>query len=290
MAVTIPSSATRQPDDALAMDAEGARSASFAWKAPYDDLEGAADSIAPGDAMPSGDPGTDWKVAGWGLRRVNADYGVLTVHCRRTDPTTTSQSGTSTTPFREVYSLKSVRNDVSVLAYCSASPSGPNRAAVERWMREPDAKLASEFKYREADGGVVDMNEEPLLKNTVPLVRKLMKGVERVIRFYAQLTRRRSYYAPPAGVFEKLSYIDTPPSPAAGTTLAPDGVSAVISSHQWLKVQDDCDEQQDHTWMRTESWIGIPKGDDPDDSPWDADLYGANRWQMPHDASDPNQE
>ena len=57
---------------------------------------------------------------------------------------------------------------------------------------------------------------------------------------------------------------------------------------RWLKAQDDCDEQQDHTWMRTESWIGIKLTDDPNSSPWDPDLYGPNRWQMPHDASDPS--
>ena len=187
-----------------------------------------------------------------------------------------------------MYSVKSVRNDVSVLAYCSDSPSGPNRAAVERWMREPDAKLAAEFKYTDADGNVVDMNDDPLLENTVPLVRKIMKGTERVIRFYPQLTIRRSFYAPPQDVFEKLSYIDTPPTPSGEKTLSPSGLTTLIRAHQWLKVQDDCDEQQNGTWMRTESWIGIEKSSHSEGDPWDEDLYGESRWQMPHDASDEN--
>ena len=67
-------------------------------------------------------------------------------------------------------------------------------------------------------------------------------------------------------------------------------MDALINAHQWLKVQADCDEQQDGTWMRTESWIGILKTDKNNGTPWNADLYGENRWQMPHDASDPNQQ
>jgi len=280
MAVTIPSGAKRQPSDALAMDAEGGRSASFSWKGPFDDLESAAESIAHGDAMPS-DPGTAWKVDSWELRRTNADYGVLTINCKTSDATDTSQEGGGgTLPFRDVISVKSVRNDVSILAYCGSSPSQPNRAAIERWMREPDPKLAAQMKYTDENGSVVDFNEEPLLKNSIPLLQKIMKGTERVIRFYPQITRRRSYYAPPTDLFQKLSYIDTPPSPSSNT-LGPNGVSTLISAHQWLKVQDDCDEQQDRTWMRTESWIGIATADSQEGSPWDADLYGPSRWKMP---------
>ena len=239
--------------------------------------------------MPS-DPGAGWKVDSWELRRTNADYGVLTINCKTSDATDTStEGGGAPLPFRDVISVKSVRNDVSVLAYCSTSPSGPNRAAIERWMREPDPKLAAEFKYTDASGNIVDMNNEPLLAATVPLVRKIMKGTERVIRFYPQITRRRSYYAPPTDLFHGLSYIGTPPSPS-NNTLGPNGVSTLIAAHQWLKVQDDCDEQQDHTWMRTESWIGIKLTDEPDNSPWDPDLYGPNRWKMPHDAADQSQE
>jgi hypothetical protein len=127
------------------------------------------------------------------------------------------------------------------------------------------------------------MNEEPLLKCTVPLVEKIMAGTERVIRFYPQLTIRRSYNAPPTGVFEKLSFIDAPPAPSSEKTLAPSGVAVLINAHQWLKVQDDCDEQQDRTWMRVESWIGILKTDANDQKPWDRNLYGDgnDRWSMP---------
>ena len=298
--MTIDSDLKLQSTDQAAVGSDGVSTLVIEWKGLYSAAKATADTISAGDALPTSSavdgytPSATlyagYKVASWSIRRGNGDTAVLSVTCKKADATTTSQSGTTAVPFRTVYSVKSVRNDVSVLAYCSDSPSGPNRAAVERWMREPDAKLASDFKYTDTDGSVVDMNDEPLLKNTVPLIKKIMKGVERVIRFYPQLTIKRSYYAPPPDTFEKLSYIDTPPAPTGTKTLAPDGISTLISAYQWLKVQDDSDEQQDRTWMRTESWIGILKASAPNESPWDPDLYGPNRWQMPHDASDPNQQ
>ena len=296
MAMIINSDILLQPTDQVGMGEDGAETVTIEWKGFYDDVRGTAATISLGDDLPTGGDDNQpsaalyggYKIASWTVRRGNGDTGVLSVTCKKGDTASSSQGGNSTTPFRTVYSVKSVRNDVSVLAYCSDSPSGPNRAAVERWMREPDAKLAAEFKYTDADGNVVDMNDDPLLENTVPLVRKIMKGTERVIRFYPQLTIRRSFYAPPQDVFEKLSYIDTPPTPSGEKTLSPSGLTTLIRAHQWLKVQDDCDEQQNGTWMRTESWIGIEKSSHSEGDPWDEDLYGESRWQMPHDASDEN--
>ena len=300
MAMTIDSTLHLQPTDEASLDAECAETLTLEWKGTYAACKATADTIEPGEAIPTVAGGNAYTPAAalyggynavsWTVRRGNGDTGILVVVCKKADPTTTQQEHQSTTPFRTVYSVKSVRNDVSVLRYCSTSPSGPNRAAVERWMKEPDPKLAADFKYTDASGDVVDMNEEPLLKATVPLIRKIMMGVERVIRFYPQLTIKRQYHAPPIAIFDKLSYIDTPPAPGEERTLKPSGVAALINAHQWLKVQDDCDEQQDSTWMRTESWIGILKTDKNNGTPWNADLYGENRWQMPHDASDPNQQ
>jgi hypothetical protein len=298
--MTIDSDLRLQPTDQATVGEDGVSTIVIEWKGLYADAKATDDTISIGDDLPTNSAGdgytpsatlyAGYKVASHSIRRGNGDTAVLSVTCKKADATSTSQDGTSAVPFRTVYSVKSVRNDVSVLAYCSDSPSGPNRAAVERWMREPDAKLAANFKYTDTDGSVVDMTDDPLLKNTVPLIRKIKKGVERVIRFYPQLTIKRQYYAPPPDTFDKLSFIDTPPTPSGEKTLAPSGISTLISAHQWLKVQDDCDEQQNGTWMRTESWIGILKASDPNGSPWDPDLYGTNRWQMPHDAADPNQQ
>ena len=289
--MTINSTLHLQPTDEAALDTEGAETLTLEWKGTYAACKATANTIKPGILIPTIANGNaytpdsalyaGYHAVAWTVRRGNGDTAVLAVSCRKSDPVDSSQeTGDSTTPFRDVISLKSVRNDVSILAYCGTSASQPNRAAIERWMREPDPKLAAAFKYTDENGTTVDMNEEPLLKASVPLVEKIMAGTERVIRFYPQITRRRSYYAPPSDLFQKLSYIDTPPSPSVNT-LGPNGLSTLISDHQWLKVQDDCDEQQDRTWMRTESWIGIALTDSSDGSPWDADLYGASRWAMP---------
>ena len=286
MAVSIPTGAKRQPDGGMAKDEDGAISASLSWKGDYDDLANLLVSIMPGDELAAADLPFAAVVTSASLRRANADCGVLTLEVKGKSSTTSTSSGSSTNPIRDQWSLKSVRNDVSVLAYCSESPSGPNRAAIERWMREPDPALASNFKYRDTDGNEVDIAEDPMTTNSVDLIRKLMKGTERVIRFYPQITRRRLYYNPPADTFQGLSYVGAPPYSAGAVTLAPDGISAVISAHEWLKVQDDCDEQQDGKWMRTESWIGILKDDSSEQHAWDPDLYGDSRWKMPHDASD----
>ena len=291
MAMTIDSTLHLQPTDEAALDAEGAETLTLEWKGAYAACKTTADTIKPGEEIPTVARGNAYTPAvelyggyhaiSWTVRRGNGDTAILAVTCKKADTVTSSQQGESTTPFRTVYSVKSVRNDVSVLAYCGTSASNPNRAAIERWMREPDPKLAAAFKYTDANGSVVDMNEEPLLKCTVPLVEKIIKGTERVIRFYPQITIKRQFYAPPPNDFEKLAHINAPPTPSGEKTLAPSGINSLISGYEWLKVQDDCDEQQDRTWMRTESWIGIKKVEDT--GGWDANLYGdgTDRWSMP---------
>ena len=294
MAMTINANLKLQPTDETALDADSGASLTIEWKGAYGDAKATADTIAIGDSLPTTPGGNaytpdsgnydGYKIKAWTIRRRNGDTAVLTVSCLKADLTTTDQSQqTSTTPLKETYSLKSVRNDVSVLAYCGDSASAPNRAVVERWMREPDPKLAAEFKYTDANGAVVSIPDN--FSETVPLIRKIMRGTERVIRFYPQLTRKRIYQNPPTDAFSNLSYVDTPPAPGSQRTLAPNGIAVLISNYEWLKVQDDCDEQPDGKWARTESWIGINKTDVVDNEhPWDPDLYGSARWKMPHDA------
>lgn len=292
MAMTIDNRLHLQPTDEITWDDDGAETLTLEWKGPYAACKATAVTAKRGDEIPTVADGNAYTpdsefyagyyVASARVRRGNGDTAVLSIACRKADTTTSQESGGSTEPIRDIFSLKSVRNDVSILAYCGQSASNPNRVAVEKWMRESDSALANALKYRESDGTVVEISEDPILKATVPLIEKIRKGVERVIRFYPQLTRRRLYYAPPADPFTNLGYVDTPPTPGSTRTLAPSGISTVIGTYEWLKVQDDCDEQQDGKWMRVESWIGILKTDAEDGQhPWDPDLYGPDRWPMP---------
>ena len=45
--------------------------------------------------------------------------------------------------------------------------------------------------------------------------------------------------------------------------------------YRYKKLQED---QRTDLMMKA-----LEKSDNPDDSPWDADLYGANRWPMPYE-------
>lgn len=280
MAVNIPSSARLQPSDQANMDESSTRGISVTWKGPYGELMTAASGISPGDALPS--PYSSWFAKTWSTQKTNGGYGTLTVNAVPGDQVSTPEPGgsPSTVPLRDTYSLKSVRNDVSILGYCGPSEgSNPYRPLIEKWMKESDAELAGEFCFRQKDGSIYNIaDERPVTKR---LIDKMLRGVESVIRFYPQVTRKRIYYAPPIGLFDKLGFVDTPPSPDT-LTLAPDGITRVIDAHEWLKVQDDCDEQTDGKWARTESWLGILKTDSNQGHPWDPDLYGEDRWPMPY--------
>ena len=273
---TPPTTAVAQPDETAGRDDAGNLKKSFSWKGPYTDLETAGKGIAKGDVVATG-----WVASSWSVRRTPGDYGVLTVECTPPDPTSgsgTEEDPTVVEPLKDIWSIKSVRNDVSIMAYCGPSPgANPQRALIEAWMKEPDGDLAENLQFRKSDGTVFDISNSEY-PATVALIGKIRKGIEAVIRFYPVVTRTRTYAAVPPACLENLGFIDTPPAPA-GTAKKPSGLAAAVNAHQWLKVQDDAQEQTDGNWTRTESWMGIPA---VDGSGWDADLYGANRWPMPY--------
>lgn len=273
---TPPTTAVAHPDETAGRDDAGNLKKSFSWKGPYTDLETAGKGIARGDVVATG-----WVASSWSVRRTPGDYGVLTVECTPPDPTSgsgTEEDPTVVEPLKDIWSIKSVRNDVSIMAYCGPSPgANPQRALIEAWMKEPDGDLAENLQFRKSDGTVFDISNSEY-PATVALIGKIRKGIEAVIRFYPVVTRTRTYAAVPPACLENLGFIDTPPAPA-GTAKKPSGLAAAVNAHQWLKVQDDAQEQTDGNWTRTESWMGIPA---VDGSGWDADLYGANRWPMPY--------
>lgn len=275
---TPPTDAVAQPDETAGRDDTGNLKKSFSWKGPYADLEAAGKAIEKGDVVAVG-----WVASSWSVRRTPGNYGVLTIECTPPNPESEDPETHEPTvePLKDIWSIKSVRNDVSIMAYCGISHgANPQRAHIEAWMKEPDGALAEQLKFRKPDGTVFDISQEGN-QATVALINKIRKGVEAVIRFYPVVTRTRTYADCPPACLEKVGFINTPPAPA-GTAKRPTGIGTAVAAHQWLKVQDDAQEQTDGNWTRTESWMGIAKSDNPDETPWDADLYGDDRWPMPY--------
>jgi hypothetical protein len=269
MAVTIPETAVRQIDESQALTESGARVWTESWKDDYATLQALALTIRRGAVYDEAGA----VVQSWTLRRSTSGAGILSLSLTAGDEL--DEDGRQIAK-KETWSLKSCRNDVSILAYCGASEgSNPNRYAIEMWMKETDKALADAFSFKDGAAETVALSE---LSRRV--AEKIARGVESVMRFYPQLTCRRVYSAFPAAVQEDLGYIDEPFAPGPHAK-APGNLAEIVSLHQWLKIQDDCDEGQDGDVTRIESWIGILKSAAPDGSPWDQDLYGAGRWQMP---------
>jgi hypothetical protein len=270
--VTIPPEAVMQPDSQESLTENGLVAISLSWSASFSTLQTTARAIARGDEYDG------MLISTWSLRRSAGDQGVLTISFIEKD--VTDDTGLRS-PKKETWSIKTCRNDVSILGYCGKDENNPNREWIECWQKEPDAEVAAGNNYTRPDGSISDLLIESHGAATSELIAKIRQGIESVMRFYPQITRRRVYSAPPDGMMENLGYIDTPGSPGANAK-HPGNLSNIINKHQWVKIQDDCDESSDDSWTRVESWVGILKGDSPDSAPWDEDLYGANRWPMPY--------
>ena len=272
MAITIPSGCYRQPTESKGVDASGNFHFNYVLKGPYSSLDSLASSISQGDEVISG-----WYASSQDLQMGPGNTGTLTISCV---PSPVSEGQTpEALPLKEVWSLRSVRNDVSIMGYCGPGASNPKRALVEGWMKEPDGKLADDLKFRKPDGTIEDLS---LDSPTCALIEKIRKGYESVMRFYPVLTCTRTYSTFPPGCLENLSFIDTPRTPGANAK-QPTGLAVKVALYEWVKVQDDADEGTDGKWRRIESWMGIKKTDAADGAhPWDADLYGPSRWGMPY--------
>lgn len=254
MAVNIPASAVRQPQDVDTHDDADTDRFSIRFKAPYADLKTAKEAFAQGDEY-------DGRILrNWQLERIAGNWGMLTLGLA---PKDSSTEGGSVQPYKTTWSVKSVRNDKSILAYCGESEgNNPYRAHIELWMKETDQDLIEADKYTDGKG------EEHTLTSLDKLITaKLKKGIESVIRFYPLVTRKKFYHADPRDSLAKLGYIDP----------LPNGAPSVTGSYEWLKVQDDKDEQMDGDFVRIESWMGALAAE----GGWDQDLYGQNRWPMP---------
>lgn len=292
MAVKIPTTAVLQPDKSEGMTETGARTRTISWFDNYDILKACARAIKVGNAYDGGE------VLSWSLKG-HPGGGILSLTL--TIPDKDDSISNESDVKKEIWTLKSCRNDVSILGYCGTEESQPNREWIECWQKEPDAEVARTDNYTKPDGTVSDLTKTNHTAATSALIAKIRRGVESVMRFYPQLTCRQILSGPPDGMLERLGYIDTPnpnsaalqpPEDSGGSEGseeetegpkfgAPKNIGQIIADHQWVCVQDDTDEDQAGDWTRVRSWIGIRR-DSSGDSAWDEDLYGKDRWPMPY--------
>lgn len=272
--ITIPSTATEQQNQQQNLSETGDVTSSRSFKDTYSNGQTWINALSTGDTLGG------WVLKSASLSRMPGDMGILTLNLSPSDIVTEAQTS-SQIALDETWSLKAVRNDKSLLAYCGISPGGnPNRVHIEAWLKEPDGTLAAEYKYSKTDGTIYEIgsSEAP----TRDLIDKFRAGFDSVMRFYPMLTKKRTYSTPPASVYEKLAYIDTPSVGTSATSRSikqPGNLSTIISGHQWLKCQDDVEQTADGKFVRVESWIGAKTGE----SSWDENFYGTtNRWSMPY--------
>lgn len=281
----------RQPDDQEGLASEGKATHAIAYKGDYAALQTAARALEIGERIEA-----NHYLESWNLRRTPGDTGILTLNCAVQKEETTGAGDTAVTNptvelLKDVWTCRSVRNDVSIFAYCGGEGYA-NRALIEAWQKEPDGNLANQYKFKNSAGKEEEITDQP----TLDVIHKIEKGIEAVMRFYPIITRTRTYDREPDAVYEKLAYVDTPPVPLHYSdknasarekkVRVPKGLAAVVNGHTWLKIQDDVQEQPDGKWTRTESWMGVQTWSTQD--AWDTDLYpGKDRkiWDMPHGKS-----
>ena len=263
----------RQPDEGEGVDQNGNKTFAYILKGPHSDLETCLHGLAPGDVVVENNGAPAWIFSSANLSRRPGGLGVLTITCAEPTAETGEGSAREQVALDETWTLRSVRNDMSILAYCGESDAAnASREDIEAWMKEPDGDLAKEDQYRKSDGTLITISNTL----TLAVMGKIRKGVESVMRFYPLLTKTRTYSVPPAKVYENLNTIDTPSVGTTQTTKRlkkPGNLSSIIGGLEWLKCQDDCALMPDGKFQRVESWMGCES--------WDPDLYGEERWDMP---------
>ena len=272
MAIKIPNDCYRQPTESRGINESNKETETIVLKGYYGSLKNLLGSLYYGASIQE-----KMKMSSASLVRNAGDIGTLTINCFKSDEDESDNNEFSAKALKEVWTIKSVRNDISILAYCGPSEgSNPIRSWIEAWEKEPDGDLANSLKYTKPDGTIKEIQAQSA---TADLIEKIRKGVDSVMRFYPQLTKTSTYTMPPLSVFEHLSMVDKPTVGSAKVKRMPGNLNSIISDHDWLKCQDDSHENAEGTWNRTESWIGVLKTD----GGWDENLYGtSNRWSMPY--------
>ena len=271
MAIEIPNGCYRQTTESEEKDRQGIATRTVVVKGPYDAVSGLYAGVSKGSEIIDG-----YVMESSSLKRSNS-AGVATFVCIPVSAVEVSLS--------EVWTLRSVRNDKSILAYCGDGDDNPSRALIEAWQKEPDGSVAMLPGFTKSDGSIfVIGTDDAGVKATATndLLTKILKGIDSVMRFYPMLTKTRTYAKPPETVYEHLAEIDVPvvgeADKTTGKLFKPGNLDVIIKGHTWVKCQDDVTLQADGKFVRTESWMGFA-GESVD-----VNLYGSGeqRWEMPY--------
>ena len=271
MAIEIPNGCYRQTTESEEKDRQGIATRTVVVKGPYDAVSGLYAGVSKGSEIIDG-----YVMESSSLTRSNS-AGVATFDCI---PVSAVEGSLS-----EVWTLRSVRNDKSILAYCGDGDDNPSRALIEAWQKEPDGSVAMLPGFTKSDGSIfVIGTDDAGVKATATndLLTKILKGIDSVMRFYPMLTKTRTYAKPPETVYEHLAEIDVPvvgeADKTTGKLFKPGNLDDIINGHTWVKCQDDVTLQADGKFVRTESWMGFA-GESVD-----VNLYGSGeqRWEMPY--------
>lgn len=258
-----------QPHHREGLSSDGTPTRTIVYKGEYDAIKSTADELKPGDQIETG-----WNLSTFEVEKLNG-CGQITltlIPAPVVDPEATEHTPV---PLKITWSVHSVRNDRSVMGYCGDSVgANPLREQVEQWMKETDGDLAAAFSYRGTNGEAVTLTNP-----SKALAAKIAKGIESVIRFYPAVTKRSVYPEIPPDAMSGLSQVESGGLSIGDDDEIPDGLKSRLEDFDWLKVQDDVDQQTDRKWTRIETWWGALKSE----GGWDNNLYGNgnDRWEFP---------
>ena len=148
----------------------------------------------------------------------------------------------------------------------------PDNSRKYNAWKNTDEEHKRNFQYLELVSPGAGPQYDDLSGMALSCAKKFYAGIESVMKFYPQATR--------TSVYDRLHEFKTRAD--ALNHIDNSSVSAEFSlSCSWLKSGFDWTQNNDNTWVLTESWIGIPA-----DNPWDSELYGPNQWKfyIPTDA------